>query len=290
MIQKLKNLPQKIKAFQYVFYKSLTSLPYYNDIIKTNLKFSIKYFLAFAVLVSFVSAIIVSVRTSYDSDGPTSTVAQVVNELEDIYPEDLVITIKDGTLSTNKNVDITIKMLESLSQSSPLPKYLIVFDSDGTINDFEKYDTVALVNEKNILINDNGKIETYPISNFPNGTLDKTKYSTQINELRGLVQYLPILVTLAVFVGLLLVNIIYRLVYIFVIATALFIIGKSSKSTLKFSKFYQIGLHLVTLPMLLEVALLIFDVTLPIPAWFFAVSIGFGIVIISRLDKKVNSK
>ena len=52
---------KKIKAVFYVFTQSLTSLKYYNSLLKTDLKFSLKYYgvlaFTFAVITSLVTLI-----------------------------------------------------------------------------------------------------------------------------------------------------------------------------------------------------------------------------------------
>ena len=133
---------KKIKTFLYVLKNSISSPKYYNDIVKTKINFSIKYFLALSLLVSVISVIGYSITylPNYISEINTA-----YKSIEEGFPEDLIIEFKDGTWSSNKEGPVIIKQVD-LGEGSKLPENLFVFDRDGTIEKIDEYNTMFLVN------------------------------------------------------------------------------------------------------------------------------------------------
>ena len=52
----------KIKAFGYIYYKSITSIKYYRDVLKAEFSFSFKYFATIAVIASLIITAVASVE------------------------------------------------------------------------------------------------------------------------------------------------------------------------------------------------------------------------------------
>ena len=89
----------KLKAAIYVFTKSLTSPKYYNDIVKTNFGFSMKYFSVLALISSLVafSGLVKPIMTDLGD-----SLKAVETTVVDSFPDDLEITVKDGEVSINQ--------------------------------------------------------------------------------------------------------------------------------------------------------------------------------------------
>ncbi len=161
---------KKIKAFIYTFYKSLTSLEYYKDLLKVTLGFSIKYLLTLAVIGTVFATLALSTSVIPAVKSWTKT---FVFEFKNVYPKDLEITITDNKWSLNKPEPYAIPTPTSLAKTMEegpdqttneedkvaFPKNLIIFDKKGTIDQFEKGDTLVLVNENNFITKGKNKMK-----------------------------------------------------------------------------------------------------------------------------------
>ncbi|KKU56325.1 MAG: hypothetical protein UX79_C0034G0003 [candidate division WWE3 bacterium GW2011_GWB1_47_11] len=276
----------KLKTFFYVFYKSLTSLAYYSDVAKTSLGFSMKYFFTLAAVLAILSTVI----TTATASGELKTGAtKLLDDIAKLYPQDLVITSQDGAVSINQPepyiIPIPAGQMQELKTESgePAPKNLIVFDSNGTLDDVENYQTIALVNSKNILVKGENKIEAFPLKDVPNGQISNKEVTVLVDQFRPFVRYIPFFVGALIFVAMVFYYTGFRLVYLLFVAVGLMLVGKIRKLNLSFSKYYQVGIHTMTLPLVIDFMATAAGYQIPLPLWFFAVNTVFGAIAIVKL-------
>ena len=269
---------KKIKSAFYVFSKSLTSTAYYKDLLNVELKFSIKYLFFLAILAATVLSINgTPAMTRYFSElagGLTNTVTEA-------YPEELVVTIEDGQLSMNREEPYVLPMPES---EEPQPENLLVIDPEGTVADLETYDTAVLINSANILSVMEGGIKVYPLSDVPNTEITRTTVMEKVDQINNLVGklfyiFFPIifLVSLVYYFGV-------KLAYLLFVAAVLFVLGKARKMSLSFSKYYQISIHAMTLPLVIDMVFAVAGYPLTIPFWFFGLNLLIATAALLRID------
>lgn len=241
---------KKIKTFLYVLKNSISSPKYYNDIVKTKINFSIKYFLALSLLVSVISVIGYSITylPNYISEINTA-----YKSIEEGFPEDLIIEFKDGTWSSNKEGPVIIKQVD-LGDDSKLPENLFVFDRDGTIEKIDEYNTMFLVNSENILIKtDVEGIVAQPLKNIPNGTIDKNLLNEKMQTIKKLVGLLPFLLPLALLIPTFLFEYVGGSIFIILLsAIGVYIASISTKRKIDFKSAFQICIHASTIPMIIR--------------------------------------
>lgn len=241
---------KKLKTFLYVLKNSVFSPRYYNDIVKTKINFSIKYFLALSFLVSIISVIGYSIiyLPKYISEINTA-----YQSIEEGFPEDLVIEFKDGSWSTNKEGPVIIKQIE-LGGDSKLPENLFVFDKEGTIEKIDEYNTMFLVNSENILYKtDVEGIVAQPLKNVPNGTLDKNLLNEKMQTIDKVVELLPFLLPLALFIPTFLFEYVGGSIFIILLsALGVYVASISTKKKIDFKSAFQICIHASTIPMVVR--------------------------------------
>lgn len=241
---------KKLKTFLYVLKNSVSSPKYYNDIVKTKINFSIKYFLALSFLVSVISVIGYSIiyLPKYISEINTA-----YQSIEEGFPEDLVIEFKNGSWSTNKEGPVIIKQIE-LGGDSKLPENLFVFDKEGTIEKIDEYNTMFLVNSENILYKtDVEGIVAQPLKNIPNGTLDKNLLNEKMRTIDKVVELLPFLLPLALFIPTFLFEYVGGSIFIILLsALGVYIASISTKKKIDFKSAFQICIHASTIPMIVR--------------------------------------
>lgn len=269
----------KIKAFFYVIYKSLTNLDYYKHLLEVNVSFSIKYYAVLVAILALASSGAFAVKNSADI---RSGVSRILNNVANIFPDDLVVTAKDGSLSVNKPEPYIIETPKDV-KSDNFPKNLIIFDSNGTITDVTEKDTLVLVNSKNILVENSHKIEVYPTADIVDGSLNKAKFSNFINQFKVLAKYLPAVAALAVFIGMLFYYFGFRMIYALIVGLMLLTIGRVKGQNLPYSKYFQFGLHSMSTPLLIEFLFNTLEIGLVIPMWFFIVHIIIGVFVLNGI-------
>ncbi|OGK24399.1 hypothetical protein A3C24_04550 [Candidatus Roizmanbacteria bacterium RIFCSPHIGHO2_02_FULL_37_24] len=82
------------------------------------------------------------------------------------------------------------------------------------------------------------------------------------------------------FIGLTMFFFIGRIVYLAIISLIAFLIGIHFFKKLTVEKTYQISLHASTGPILLELIVIVFGLVVPIPFWFFLLTLVFVIAAI----------
>jgi hypothetical protein len=271
----------KIRAFFYTFFKSLTSLKYYKDVIKANVYFSIKYFFSLAAIAGTISVLLALSQIGEIKQGYNNALEQIRN----LYPSDLVISYREGDISVNREEPFIIPLPQAVrEQDGQLPTNLIVFSSEGTLDDVNNLDTLILVNDSNILVKGNNKIDVYPLENIEEGRITRAEVDRVINQLQSLSRFLPLIVALTSLVGAIFYYSIYRLLYLLFIGLLLMLLGKTKNLNLPFRNYFQIAVHTFTLPLTIGVLLDLARINLYFPLWIFLLNLAFGIFVLISFD------
>ncbi len=241
---------KKLKTFVYVLKNSISSPKYYNDIVKTKINFSIKYFLALSFLVSVISVIGYSIiyLPKYISEIKIS-----YQSIEEGFPEDFVIEFKDGSWSSNKEEPVIIKKID-LGKDNKLPQNLFVFDKEGTIEKIDEYNTMFLINSENILCKtDTEGVVAQPLKNIPNGKLDKNLLNEKMQTVKKVIGFLPYLLPLALLIPTFLFEYVGGSIFIILIsAVGVYIASISTRKKIDFKSAFQICIHASTIPMIVR--------------------------------------
>lgn len=273
---------EKLKAFWHVFSNSIIKPSYYNELLKTPIKFTFKYyFLLGTILISIVA----TSTTIQFSPKAQKTIVESIEKAVSMYPKDLVITAKSGSLNINQQEPYFLKAPEEFNniESEYEIENIVVFDKKGTVGDFMNYKTLALVNEKNILIKGVDKMEVYPVKNMPDGAIDYDyilHWSNIISESVKYVPYLVFVVSIIVYGGYYFIG---RLIYTLFVSIVFVIRGSIGGKKKSFSDYYRIGLHTMTLPLIIEVLFILMQVPIGVLFWFLIVHTTFGLFVIGKL-------
>lgn len=290
----------KLKAFFYVYYRSLTSIPYYKEILSTPTAFSIKYLGVLAVLASLLSTLIFTIvgvpRITKFFDSALSS----ANEL---YPQELVITTKDNEWSINQPEPLVIpfpeldtkvfgipeaemgETTESFNERAQIPENLIIFDHEGTIDDLDTQSALILVNSKNVVVKQTNKIESYPIENLGEAEITRADFDEAIAGMRNFSRYIPYLLGVMLFLGSLFYYFLFRLFYLLFVAVVLALVGLVVGPKLKFVEMFRVGLHTMTLPVTVEILLNLIGQNIRIAGWFILLNVIYGVVVLVNLAK-----
>jgi len=283
---------KKLKTFWYVLKNSITSPKYYKDVLKTDLKFSIKYFLMLSVFASIIYSLYASIKTVPQT---ISTVKIMTSQIREKFPDELVINFKDGSWEANEPEPIIIPMPSvSSEEDAHLPDNLIVFDKNGTIDSLGSYNTYVLVNEENILYRSYGyetdpkKVSTQPLKNIPNVTLDKSTINSRLETADKFVKAAPYVMPIFICLYAFIFNYIGgALFYALLIALILQLIAFFAKRKIGYQKACQISIHAMTAPIILQLIASFFpQISMYTVVWFIILSIALAIYFMFKMEDK----
>ncbi len=273
---------KRLRAFWYVYKRSLIDVGYYKDLLKVKVEFSLKYFLSLAAIAALVTTVRFAVPTI---PRVQDTLDGLLDEFATIYPNDLVITTQGGMWEINKPEPYAIPTPPILQiEDAELPTNLVVFDHRGTISDLDEWNTFVVVNDVNLItLNNQNRVEAYPLDTLPDGELNKAKVLELIQGLRGFTKYVPLIIISFVLLGTLFYFLLYRMLYLLVVSLVLLATGNIKGMKEGFGTYYKIALHTLTLPLTLEIMFILLGADVTFPFWFMGINLVFGVAVIHHL-------
>ena len=282
----------KIKTFIHVLKNTFTKPSYYKEILKAPFSFSFKFFIFYFFLFAIISTIFVSINFLSKTQ---SYIRNLPAMLIEAYPEELELKIKNGEVSTNvkEPFKITVKEVEKvfeenkdnvLGAKEKDVENILVIDTSGTMEDFEKYNTAVFITKKNIMyISDKGKYEIFPLSEVGDVTINRSMVEMVVGNLAPLLNFVFPGLVLFVFIGTFVFIPIGKMTYLLFFALVLWIIAKLMKYVLSFGKAYQMGLHLIVITTTLFGLLSLFKVNITFPFFQTIILSILSIVILSKI-------
>lgn len=200
------------------------------------------------------------------------------------FPNELIVNIKNGQIITN--------VKEPYFISSPDQKdfnNLLVIDTKTsfTATQFNQYQTIAWLNKDSLFYRTGGSdIRAFDLSQIREFKVDKNFVSLLINQFTPWIKFTgPILLALA-FLGIYLIYLFY-LVYLTFISLLIWALGRIFGWGLSFAGSYKIGLHAITLALLVDLTLSLLRPWLNITGFPFMVAvITLGVVILNLKSYK----
>ncbi|MEO6508923.1 MAG: DUF1189 family protein [Patescibacteria group bacterium] len=278
------------------------SIDSYKEFIKAPFSRSIKPFLLFFTILAVLTTIFYTVTGLIPLNAFVSKLPTIAQE---IYPQELKVSIKNGEASTNVKEPYAIPMgqVEEVfdkyedknvkgAQESDIVN-LLVIDTNGNIDDFSKYKTFALLTKKNVsILKNDDRIETISLDKIENLQIDRATVKMFTDKAAPLLKSFLPLVILATFVGMLLFYTLWKMAALLWFALIILLISLLTPNKLAYGKAYQLGLHLTVVVVTITTLLSLFKLGLHIP---FFESILFAVmayVVLSKIktDKKIDKK
>lgn len=285
----------KLKTFGQTFKKSITDFSYYKDILKANFSFSFKYLLFLLFLVTLLSTLVTGIKALKYTPQVEEFETQAYEYLKTAYPSDLVITLDKGEVSINQPVPYAIttplEWRSDVKDSENDFENLIVFDTSEQISNFYDYRTAVLVSKNAIYVVDNNRgSRSYPLDKEMSGVVDKNSYDQMLVVLGGYLNQLGEWYLIAVIVGMVILPFItvwfvlaWKLLYLLIFTPVIWIIAKIMNRKLDFGQTYRIGIHAITIPILLTLFLSL--VEYPI-SWIHTVLfLMFSVVVLVKIKE-----
>lgn len=232
-------------------YKSIYAPSFYQELLGRPFSFSLKYFyLLTLILVLFVTVVfslslIPNINAFLKEFGP---------KILEAYPQELVITIKNGKASINVPEPYTIKFPDILGgNEDKISKNLLIINTKTpfSLQEFRSYDTTALLTENELVFHgDKGDIRIQPLDQVPDTEITKSFIESLIKAVEPFMKYAAPLFAVMMFVGFFIFYHV-NLLYLLFAALLIWIMAKIKKFPIGYKKSYQISIHAMTLPLIL---------------------------------------
>lgn len=278
---------RKIQTFFYILRRSLLDFDYYQELLNVKFTFSLKYLYVLLILTSFLALIPFTIATISVIPKIPQFTTKLKDSAKNFFPNDLVIKIKDGQLSTNSKEPVYL-------DGELVIDHLVTIDTNAHIEDYPKFKTMFLVTKTAIVMpKSNGRNEIYYLNEITNETtIDKNQYNLFTSQTEPLLNYATPIILLLLAAILLIFPIftagsaiILHLIRLLFVSSICFIIVKLIKITISFKQIYKLAIHASTLPILFFTFLSIFNLSPQFPFGFSLLLIFFLIAVFYRLKK-----
>lgn len=261
----------RIKSFFDTLVKSLTKFEFYREILKLKFSFSLRYLFFLFYLVSLVTSIVfaVSILVLILPKLP-QVVSTVYNKAATLYPPGLVVSVKNGVLSTNEKEPYYVDSLSQLGLSKGV-SHFITIDTNANPSDIKNENTQVLVTrDAFVTLDRNNSYQVYPIDTKTNVTIDANFYKKILTQILPYLRYLEPGLIILLILSLLVwpfvaaaFSLLIELIYLFIFSAVFFLVVKLIKKKLTFAKTYQLVMHGATLPILLGFVVGTFGIHMP---------------------------
>ncbi len=308
---------QKIKTFFRSFFNSFNP-SYYSDVVRVRASFSWKYLLMLCLVSSLVITTVVGwFVVKFNPQ-------QVADQVVQIYPQELIVTVENGQLSVNQSLPYRVPLKfdmfgmtvdsdlidqamemegEAIHPEFDGMPYLVTFTTDDAVKnvqDFFEQNSMVVLTESTVYAfkdTDTGEVSVYPIPDTEDPILVD---QSVVNEIKNMILDIPFIkhklyvpsilvaVLILVFVGLFISRLLMIVVFSLVttVLAALFLKDKK----LPYGKMVQVGFHSITPIMVLAYLDDLFKIHV-IEGWiYFFMFVGWTLFVVSKTEPKASDK
>lgn len=218
---------------------------------------SIKYLAKICLLASLLAVIVFMVGIPV----MTKTFKGAMSEAVANFPDDLVVTIQNGTASVNRPEPYIVPLsltaqIKALKDGSINHENIVVIDTTKqfSVDQFNAFSTNVWVTKTELAVakESTGEIRIIPLSKFGDHEITKP-WILKIESL--IIKYLPLIfIVLAVmfYIGLFISLFVGNIIGLFIYAFVIWLMAKIKKVELSYKNSYKIGAHAITLLLALK--------------------------------------
>lgn len=264
---------KKFQTFFHVLFKSATDPGYYRDILKTRFSFSLKY-LAFLL---FLLSLVTTARAVASYRAALPRVLAFQKQLEEggksWYPKELVVTVRDGVVSTNVREPYTIDFpFRFPGMEQPTIAHAITIDTKAQAADFPTYKSLFVVGKNAVYYQDNRGYKFYPLTDMKGEfIINKAAYDEWIGKIAPYLKSIPTIarwlsIVFFIFMPFLVTagTLVAKLSYLLIVSLIVLLLAKLMKKPVGYGVVYRLGMHGLTVPILLSLVLGASGVRLPL--------------------------
>ncbi len=248
----MNNFFQELKA-------SIYNPVFYRRLLDRRLSLSLIYYLKLTLLLALFLTIAFTIKTvPIMTDFFWGLKDQVVG----IYPDDLVLTIESGKLSTNVESPYFITMPAEIKFADSPANFVVVDTSPEAIQDVWRYDTLFLLTAREMVgINKaDGSTNAKSFSQFPDTQITKIWLAEKLTVLQRFLKWVIPALVLMFFVLVFSFMFIGGLMLFIFLSLILVLAGKMMKVFINYSQAYKFSLQASTLGLIIAGLFFIFNI------------------------------
>lgn len=192
--------------------------------------------------------------------------SKVSKLVTDIYPKDLEINIKNGTVSTNvtepyyltidkRKLEDFISLIGKNNDHSISKLRLLTIDTQGKAEDFERYQTMALLTQRNLVYYNDNEVKITSLSSISDVKITQQMLLSKVREINKggkVIRFISILIIISPIL-LLLGGVAFAFIaFLFIGFVAHYFVIKTYCPDATFSRTYRFTAFVVTVLGLLE--------------------------------------
>lgn len=277
----------RVNTFWHVLKKTCTSSSYYREILNSPIKFSFKFFFFFFFLYAIIFTAFITIRSLIPI---SKLIVRLPEFAQALYPQELEITIQNGVASTNvqepyfisteKMGRILLQWNQQVLGARAEERHnILVIDTDGSLDDFQLYDTYILLTKTSLSVVKGGNetFQTIPLARIKNLVINRQAITTMFHRFTPyLNRALPFLIGMVLLFSFIFFPL-NKLFALILYALIIRIVSRIFSLALTYKQSYQVGLHFIVISTILTALI---DLLLPASIPFFEVFIIIGLTIV----------
>ena len=236
---------------------------FYRELLTKPFVYSWKYYSALALLIAIFLTIISSIPLVADAN---RVVREFPQKFFTYFPDDFEARLTNGVVTTNVVEPYVFPVPSALRDTATKDgiSALVVFDTNTpfSLEQFNAYRTLLWVGSNQFAFRD--KENSVTAQHFDAGaslTINESVLRNVEEHISPYYRYIGPAIVVLIFIGMLIV-LGFNFIYLIFGALLILILGRVMKKNFSYGKAYQIGLHAVTLPVLIHMLLSLFSTSL----------------------------
>ncbi len=228
---------------------------FYKDVVDGKVAGSFVYYLKLSVSLALFISIAFSIMAV---PRMKEFLVTAKGNIEQNYPKDLVVQIKNGTAMSNAVDPFFVAIPQNLKVMDKQVKdfeNILVIDTknDFNLENFRNFKTAVLLTRDSLVVEGgDGRLDITPLKDIPDFTVNHENVTKVLAKSEPLSKVLNVLVPVTIFLGVF-IGYMFKMLYLILVAVLVLLIGKLMKLDLSFRKSFSLSLYAVTLPTFVSV-------------------------------------
>lgn len=261
---------------------------FYTNITNQTIGSALRYFLLLILLLVLVQSLDALPALMNIQRRAPEWVESVVNYV----PAKLVVTIKEGQVSTNVEEPYFIP-LDPDTEATSSGQNILVIDTKTPFSNtqFEEYNAIAWLTKDTLFYQDkNGQgLKAYQLTQVKDLMIDRNLIRQLTNYLQPWYNLVTPILFVFTLIGLYILQVL-NLFYLIILAALIWLLTKLLKKNLTYTQSYKVGLHAITLSLLVDLVITIAAKWIELPTVPFMFSIiALAVVVVNFKTRDASS-
>lgn len=281
MRQFFKNVTRSIRDFS--FYKEILGKPFF---------FSLQYLYLLTITVLFIQTLFFTISAAFFLPKLPQFIDSFQNRLGTVYPRNLILTIKNGRISTNTREPVIIHFPE-ITDSTQYNSFITI-DIPASQTDYADKNTMILVTENGVVYPEANGTVPYRFESaaqFEDAVITNEVFEKAKSRLAVLLDMIPViapwlLIAATIFIPLFgaLIVVLWRMIILIILTGILWPISMIFGNTYTYRDLYRMGMHALSVPVMLSFFLTLMGVNVPLV--FASSFLLWMVIVLARLNER----